>query len=62
MVSTFVRPFVWKSDAATMSIAMFARPASPIAIVTSTRWKRSRRRFSSVVVVTIRRWVNAECR
>jgi hypothetical protein len=36
--STPVMPCVWNSEAATMSIAMFATPARPIAIVTSTRW------------------------
>ena len=45
-----------------ISIDMFTRPARPIAIVTSMRWKRSRRRRSASSRGGMRFWVSAECR
>ena len=61
-VSTPVAPPSWNSDAAMISIAMLARPASVIAMATSMRWKPSTRRLSSSVVTGSRFWVSAECR
>jgi hypothetical protein len=56
------RPGVWKSFAATASIAMLTRPAMPSAMITSMRSKRSTRRRSSSLRTGTRLPVSDECR
>ena len=46
IVSIPVLPVSWNSDAATTSMVRLITPARPIAITTSTRWKRSSERRS----------------
>src|SRR3954451_16057759 len=55
-------PLPWKSWAATISIVRLITPARPIAISTSTRWKRMSSRRSSSFSALIRLWVSAEWR
>ncbi len=57
-----VLPVAWNSDAATTSIVRLIRPASPIAIPTSTRWKRSSERRSASSRGVIRPCTSALCR
>ena len=55
-------PLSWKSWAATISIVRLITPARPMAIITSTRWKRMSSRRSSSFSALIRLWVSAEWR
>ena len=60
--SISVRPLSWKSWAATTSMVRLITPARPMAIITSTRWKRISWRRSPSSSGLIRPWVSAECR
>ena len=57
-----VSPCWWKVAAAMISMAMFTRPAMPMAKVTSRHSKRKSRRSSAGWRVTIRPCMSAEWR